>query len=99
MYLHEYYNVRISILLYICSINIALKIVLMQTINTNPEKITFKDYYQFLEDIEKNRIRDVFVPQYLSYSAFYYKVRLNSFTELELQKLEELTKQSFLRNA
>lgn len=71
----------------------------MQTKNEKPEKITFKEYYQFLDDDAKNRIRDVFVPQYLSYSAFYYKVRLNSFTELELQKLEEITNETFLRNA
>jgi hypothetical protein len=71
----------------------------MQTKNEKPEKITFKEYYQSLDDEAKNRIRDVFVPQYLSYSAFYYKVRLNSFTELELQKLEEITNETFLRNA
>lgn len=71
----------------------------MEAKNEKPKKITFKEYYQSLEDVEKNRIRDVFVPQYLSYSAFYYKVRLNSFTELELQKLEEITNQKFSRNA
>jgi hypothetical protein len=60
--------------------------------------MSFKDYYDALpNDDARNAIRDVMWPKYMGYTTFYEKVRLNRFTELELEKLEEITKQTFER--
>jgi len=61
--------------------------------------MSFKDYYSNLEAGEKNKIRDYFVPKYVSNSSFYGKVADNSFTELEFERLELITGQIFERNA
>ena len=61
--------------------------------------MTFKDYYSNLETKEKNKIRDYFVPKYISNSTFYLKVTDNSFTELEFERLEQITELTFKRNA
>lgn len=69
----------------------------MKTNNENLSKITFSDYFETLDVKSKNELRDKFTPIYVAYTTFYYKLRNNSFTELELQKLEELTNQTFAR--
>lgn len=62
------------------------------------EKIIFKDYFNTLNsDEERNQIRDQMFPKYMSYTSFYRKIRENAFTELEFEKLEEITKQQFIR--
>lgn len=84
-------------ILYFCSVNIALIIKLMETNNENLSKITFTDYFESLDVQSKMELRGKFTPLYVAYTTFYYKLRNNSFTELELQKLEELTNQTFAR--
>jgi len=69
----------------------------MKTNNEILSKITFIDYYEALDDQSKKQLREKFTPIYMAYTTFYYKLRNNSFTELELQKLEELTNQTFAR--
>jgi hypothetical protein len=69
----------------------------MKTNNEILSKITFSDYFETLDVQSKNELRDKFTPIYVAYTTFYYKLRNNSFTELELQKLEELTNQTFAR--
>lgn len=67
---------------------------LTKQIQGNVEKIIFKDYFQALaNDDERNKIRDIFVLKYkMGYTTFYTKVRTNGFSELEFEKLEEITK-------
>lgn len=60
--------------------------------------MNFKDYYDALPNDEaRNAIRDVMWPKYMGYTTFYTKVRQNTFTELEFEKLEEITKNTFYR--
>lgn len=62
------------------------------------EKIIFKEYYESLpDDKARTDLRNEFVPKYISYPSFYRKISDNSFTELELEKLEEITNQKFAR--
>ena len=92
MNLYEYYYVHINIILYICTINIRLIIEQMETTDEEVEKITFKDYYDSIEsDKEKSKIRNFFIPKYMSYATFYKKYRENSWSEYDFEKLEELT--------
>lgn len=66
--------------------------------NENFEKIIFKDYFNALPtDDDRNYIRDIMFPKYMAYTTFYTKVRENTFTELELEKLEEITNKTFER--
>ena len=69
----------------------------MTTKNENHSKIAFSDYFEQLDTQGKNELRDKFTPIYVAYSTFYAKIKNNSFTELELQKLEELTNKNFSR--
>lgn len=61
------------------------------------EKIVFKDYYEGLDDDAKEALVYAIVPKYLSISSFYRKKNDNSFSELEFEKLEEITKLIFTR--
>ena len=64
----------------------------------NLEKIIFKDYFTGLHDDDaRSNLRDVFVPKYISYSSFYRKINDNSFSELEFEKLEQITNKKFER--
>lgn len=69
----------------------------MKINNKNLSKITFSDYFETLDVKSKTELRSKMTPLYVAYTTFYYKLRNNSFTELELQKLEELTNQTFAR--
>lgn len=60
--------------------------------------MSFKDYYEALPNDEaRNAIRDVMWPKYMGYTTFYTKVRENTFTELEFEKLEAITEKTFER--
>jgi len=97
IYLYEYYNAYINILLYICSTKITLIIEFMTTEEENKEKILFKDYFESLDNPAKKEIRDKMVPIHMEYTTFYNKLKNSSWKELEIQELERLTGKSFLR--
>lgn len=60
--------------------------------------MNFKDYYDNLPDeASKNAIRDIMWPKYMGYTTFYSKIRNNTWTELEFEKLEEITNTQFTR--
>jgi len=59
--------------------------------------MSFKDYYYSLETDGKNAIRDAMVPKYMGNSTFYYKLGDNKWSELEFEKLESITNQTFER--
>lgn len=62
------------------------------------EKIIFKDYFNALpDDNARLELRNKLVPKYISYPSFYRKVTENAFTELEFEKLEEITNKQFTR--
>lgn len=86
-------------ILYICSTKLALKMALTKETDEKNEKIIFKDYFNSLStDEERNSLRDFMVIGYeMGYTTFYRKVRENSFSKLELEKLESVTKQKFSR--
>ena len=84
--------------IYICSTKLALKMTLTKRNDENIEKLVFKDYFNSLPtDDDRNAIRDQMFPKYMGYTTFYTKIRNNSFTELEFEKLESLTSQTFER--
>jgi hypothetical protein len=57
--------------------------------------MTFKDYYSSLSEGEKNKIRHGLCPKYMAESTFFYKLRNNAFTALEIEKINELTNLTF----
>lgn len=63
----------------------------------NVEEIVFKDYYSSLDDDRKLDLFMYFVPKYMSMSSFYRKIRDNSFSNLEFERIEELTTKKFKR--
>ena len=63
----------------------------------NKEKISFKAYYESITTDERNSLRDSMYLVGMANSTFYYKVREDKFTELELRELESLTSQTFDR--
>jgi len=90
----------LHIILYVCSTNLALKMTLTKKNNEIVDEMVFKDYFNSLEsDDHRNRIRDLFVITYgMGYTTFYRKIRNNSWTPLEFEKLEQITNQKFLRD-
>lgn len=93
------YSLCFRIFIYVCSAKLALKMKLTKEQTQNLDEIIFKDYFNGLNSDEaKNCIRDLFVLRYnMGYTTFYRKVRENSFSELEFEKLEEITKLKFTR--
>lgn len=79
----------------ICSMNFGLIFGMAKFKPIIFKKMTFKAYYSELGTDEKNLIRDYMVPKYMSNSTFYDKVRDNGFKLIEIEKLEEITKQEF----
>ncbi len=69
----------------------------MKTNEEEIKKITFSAYYESLDNNTKKELREKVTPKYMAYPTFYWKCRHHSFTELELQKLEELIGQNFER--
>lgn len=67
----------------------------MQKENTKSEKLIFKDYYNSLKVAEKVELRDSIVPKYIQLPTFYVKLRDNSFSLLELEKINQLTGKTF----
>jgi len=69
----------------------------MKTNVENDEEMSFKDYFESLDIDAKSELRDSVTPAFMAYTTFYYKLRMNSWSELELRKLEELTGKNFKR--
>lgn len=87
-----------NIIIYICSTKIRLKTIQAMQTTEILQKIIFKDYFFALpDDNARVEIRNKIVPRYVSYPSFYRKINDNSFTELEFEKLEEITNQQFER--
>lgn len=61
----------------------------------NTEKLSFKDYYDSIDTDQKNYLRDKMYEVGMANSTFYYKVREEKFTILELKELAILTNQNF----
>ena len=61
----------------------------------NTEKLSFKDYYDSIDTDQKNYLRDKMYEVGMANSTFYYKVREEKFTILELKELGVLTNQNF----
>lgn len=59
------------------------------------EKLSFETYYESLPIEEKLILRDKLVPRYLGLPSFYSKLRANRWTELEREKIQELTGKTF----
>jgi len=64
---------------------------------TIKENLSFKAYYENLSKEDKLKIRHLMVPTYMHYPTFYYKVKKEEFTTLELEKLSFLTGINFTR--
>ena len=65
----------------------------------NPDdltKIAFKDYFFSLSLEDKIELRDKLVPKYFHMTTFYQKVAANRFSNLEREKLTEVTGRDFL---
>ena len=57
-------------------------------------KMVFRYYYSELPDETKSIIRNEFLEASgLSYTAFYHKLRNNSFSKLEKEKLNEICRE------
>ena len=61
----------------------------------NTEKLSFKDYYDSIDTDQKNYLRDKMYEVGMANSTFYYKVREEKFTILELKELGVITNQNF----
>lgn len=85
----------IDIIIYVCSINIALKIVLSMKKEENLNKMAFRDYYDTLSDDVKETVRNRILGESgMSYTTFYYKLRNNTFKPLERKLIDNITQVS-----
>jgi len=66
-----------------------------QKINT---ELTFKEYYDNLERDKKAELKYIFCPKYMKVETFYKKLRDNSWSEYDYEKLESLTGMNFRTN-
>lgn len=81
-----------DIIIYVCSVNIALKIVLLMKKEQKISKMVFKDYYDSLPDDSKETIRNRIIAESgMSYTTFYYKLRHNTFKPLEERLIDKIT--------
>lgn len=81
----------IGIIIYVCSINIALKIVLSMKKEENLNKMAFRDYYDTLSDDVKETVRNRILGESgMSYTTFYYKLRNNTFKPLERKLIDNI---------
>lgn len=69
----------------------------MKTNSVKMEKMSFKDYFNSMSTKEKNELRDQMTPAFMAYTTFYHHLRKEDWSELELQKLEQLTNKEFAR--
>lgn len=78
-------------IIYVCSINIALKIVLIMEKEQKIAKMVFKDYYDSLPDDSKETMRNrILAESGMSYTTFYYKLRHNTFKLLEERLIDRI---------
>lgn len=81
----------IDVIIYVCSINIALKIVLSMKKEENLNKMAFRDYYDTLSDDVKETVRNRILGESgMSYTTFYYKLRNNTFKPLERKLIDNI---------
>lgn len=81
----------IDIIICVCSINIALKIVLSMKKEENLNKMAFRDYYDTLSDDVKETVRNRILGESgMSYTTFYYKLRNNTFKPLERKLIDNI---------
>lgn len=67
----------------------------MQSKLLKKHKLNFKDYYNTLSESDKADLVKYFVPKYMSIATFYYRMRMESWTEYDFEKLEEITSLNF----
>jgi len=61
------------------------------------EVLTFKDYYQSLEDLQKTKLRDEILKECgISYPSFYSKLNKKNYTNLEKKEIERICDLRFL---
>ncbi len=81
----------------LCSINIALKNILIMEKEQKFNKMVFKDYYRSLSDTEKETLRNlILLESGMSYTTFYYKLRNNSFKPLEDKLIQGILEKEFV---
>jgi hypothetical protein len=68
----------------------------MQSEVQQKQKMNFIDYFETLTRAEKVSLRDKVVPSYMQLSTFYQKLARNSWTKLEIEKLESITGLNFI---
>ena len=77
----------IDIIIYVCSINIALNMKKEENLN----KMAFRDYYDTLSDDVKETVRNRILGESgMSYTTFYYKLRNNTFKPLERKLIDNI---------
>lgn len=61
------------------------------------QKMTFRNYYNHLDDESKKQLRKKFLDRCgYSYPTFYYKFKNNTFIKLERELLDEICNIEFL---
>jgi len=84
-------------LVYVCIINITLKYVLRMENAEKIEKMTFKDYYQSLDEEMKKEVRNNFLEgSGISYPTFYSKLTRENYSLLERKLLETICQTTFI---
>lgn len=80
----------------LCSINITLKYVLRMENAEKIEKMTFKGYYQSLDEETKKQVRNNFLEgSGISYPTFYSKLTRENYSLLERRLLEKICQTTF----
>lgn len=80
-----------NIIVYVCSINIALIIKTNITMMEKSTKMVFRDHYDKLSDEQKDILRKRVIEESgMAYATFYYKLRTDSFKPLEMKLITEI---------
>lgn len=80
-----------NIIIYVCSINIALIIKTNITMMEKSTKMVFRDHYDKLSDEQKDILRKRVIEESgMAYATFYYKLRTDSFKPLEMKLITEI---------
>lgn len=80
-----------DIIIYVCSINITLIIILRMKKEQNLKEMVLRDHYNALTEKQKTDFREkVLSESGMSYTTFYYKLRYNTFKPLEVALINDI---------
>jgi hypothetical protein len=65
----------------------------MQVITKTESKMNFKDYYSFVDTIKEDLRSKIMEVLEISQKTFYNKLNADSWTKIELEKVEEIFQQ------